>query len=513
MISGRRSEADGDLRRIYFQLELLDGTEALAEAGEQPQISVNGGAWGDTDNLLVLIGNARYYVELTQEEYDLKDGSVIESRYKGAGVTFEATGTTIQITEATNKEIFDRFDEIAPLQHFMEASSSVVEGSVISGTYLLTQIEDGSYWITAPDAVNGLEQILDFDIGTGRVPSLIEITGYWKNTGPPGFVDVDIYDHELLDWVQLSTLDNRLDSENSNQDYIFIPQSSHVDPVTGIVQVRLRGDDTGANDRMRIDKMVVDSFSSGSAGLTPANIAAAVWGFKPGDVHDHDTTAFGLRAASLSLGEVTDVTDAQNFQLLNMQAAADTFKGAVVYVHDESTDVYHKGIIATHDASGNVTLADPLDILPEVGDGFILFNYNFNPAYDSVDVGTIGGAPVAGDVITGIYQRKVTIKDGRDQIVFVGDSPTLEVVAPEGWDFITGGKRVFFSAAVTPGGARKIDNQEATVTGINTAEVTLLDTDLDVVQTYEAEFIQTDADGSSNILTIARFRLAVRQDL
>jgi len=511
MISIRANESDGDIRRVYFRLELLDGSQATGENGGQPQISINGAAFVNSANTLVHLTGDSYYLELSQSEVNIKDGSVIESRYENVGVTFAASGTTAQITEATNKEIYDRFDELAPLQHFMEASSSVVEGSVISGTYLLTQIEDGSYWITAPDAVNGLEQVLDFDIGTGRVPSLIEITGYWKSTPPTGFVDVDIYDHEISDWVQLSTLDNRLESENSNQDYIFIPKSSQVDPVTGLVQIRLRSESVGANDRLRIDKMVVDSFASGSAGLTPANIAAAVWGFKPGDVHDHDTTAFGLRAASLSLGEVTAVTDAQNFQLLNMQAAADTFKGALVYVHDETNDVYHKGVIATHDASGNVTLADPLDIVPEVGDGFILFNYNFNPAYDSVDVGTIGGSPVAGDVVSGVFQVKVTVKEGRDAIVFTGDSPTLNLVAPEGWNFT--GKRVFFSAAEVPGGARKIDNQEATVTGITSAEVTLLDTDLDTVETYEAEFIQTDADGVSNVLTIARFRLAVRQDL
>ncbi len=511
----RRSESTAALRRVPFQLvDATDGiTPELGEVGGQPQISIAGAAWVNTDGVLVVIGNGRYYVELTEAETDYVEGTLIETRYKSAE-TAEALGALVQITEATNKEIYDRFDEISPLQHFMEASSSVVEGSVVSGTYLLTQIEDGSYWITKPDPVNGLEQILDFDIGTGRVPSLLSITGYWKTTPPTGFADVDIFNHETNDWDQLSNFDTRMDSENSNQDYIYIPSSNHVDPVTGIVQIRLRSVSTGANDRMNLDKVGLDSFTSGSAGLTPANIATAVWSFKPGDVHDHATTAFWLRAASISNGAVESVVDAQNFKVDSLKGDTDIFKGYIILVHDEDTDLYHRGVIASHDTVGNIVLADEMNILPEVGDGYLVFDNNFNPVYDSVDVGTIGGAPISGDaIITGIFQSKVTVRDGRDIIVYTGDYPTLELVAPTGWDFTGGaGKRVFFKTSLTPGGVEKIA-KEATVTGQTTAEVELTGPELDVVAAYEGEFYQTDADGVSNPLTIARFRLSVRQDV
>lgn len=92
----QQSEATAAYRRMYFHcVDATDGlTPETGEAAGQPQISVNGGAWGNTTNTLTAIGNGRYYVEITAAE--LGTLGIIEGRYKSAN-TAEALGTTLQV--------------------------------------------------------------------------------------------------------------------------------------------------------------------------------------------------------------------------------------------------------------------------------------------------------------------------------------------------------------------------------------------------------------------------------
>lgn len=69
-----------------FPVYLVDETDGITpetgEAGGQPQISKGGGAWANTTNTLVAIGNGAYYVELTATELDTLGPLLI--RYKSA---------------------------------------------------------------------------------------------------------------------------------------------------------------------------------------------------------------------------------------------------------------------------------------------------------------------------------------------------------------------------------------------------------------------------------------------
>jgi hypothetical protein len=102
MIDIKKNEATASLRRIYFHcVDVTDGmTPETGEADGQPQVSVNGDAFGTQEiiGVLVAIGNGRYYAELTQAGVNIADRSIIESRYKSAN-TAEAVGTTVQIME------------------------------------------------------------------------------------------------------------------------------------------------------------------------------------------------------------------------------------------------------------------------------------------------------------------------------------------------------------------------------------------------------------------------------
>jgi hypothetical protein len=93
-----RNEATAARRRVYFFcLDAIAGvTPVTTEAGGQPQVSVDGGAWTDTGiGVLVDIGNGHYYADLTQAVTDVAD-AVIKTRYKSAN-TIEFPGSTLVI--------------------------------------------------------------------------------------------------------------------------------------------------------------------------------------------------------------------------------------------------------------------------------------------------------------------------------------------------------------------------------------------------------------------------------
>lgn len=85
-------------RRVYFHL--VDATDGITpengEAAGQPQISSDGAAWTNTGiGTLTLIGNGRYYADLTQAVVSTA-GTIISSRYKSAA-TAECPGDTCHV--------------------------------------------------------------------------------------------------------------------------------------------------------------------------------------------------------------------------------------------------------------------------------------------------------------------------------------------------------------------------------------------------------------------------------
>ena len=99
------NEATSTKRRCYFHLvDATDGiTPETGEAGGQPQVSSNGGAWTNTGiSTLTAIGDGRYYADLTQTIVATA-GTQIETRYKSAN-TAECPGDSFQVTA------FDPYD-------------------------------------------------------------------------------------------------------------------------------------------------------------------------------------------------------------------------------------------------------------------------------------------------------------------------------------------------------------------------------------------------------------------
>lgn len=89
----RQSEPNATFRHFYvFLVDATDGiTPEVGEAGGQPQISTNGGGFGNTAAVLVAIGNGAYYVVLTAAEVATLGWILV--RYKSANTAeFDAPG-------------------------------------------------------------------------------------------------------------------------------------------------------------------------------------------------------------------------------------------------------------------------------------------------------------------------------------------------------------------------------------------------------------------------------------
>ena len=94
------NQATAAKRRVFFQVWSVIAAPGTmpsdSEAGGQPQISTNGGAWTDTGiGTLTLIGSGRYYADLTQTAVATA-GDLIQTRYDDAS-THESVGDSVHV--------------------------------------------------------------------------------------------------------------------------------------------------------------------------------------------------------------------------------------------------------------------------------------------------------------------------------------------------------------------------------------------------------------------------------
>lgn len=131
MILVQVNESTAARRTVMFQLvDATDGiTPETGEAGGQPQISVNGGAWTNTGiGVLSSIGNGRYTAILTQAIVQ-SAGTLIRTRYKSAN-TAECPGESVQVVGFDPTTDWATEDEI----------SAVVEALEVDGVPLLISL-------------------------------------------------------------------------------------------------------------------------------------------------------------------------------------------------------------------------------------------------------------------------------------------------------------------------------------------------------------------------------------
>ena len=158
----KQNEATAAKRRMYFHcVDATDGmTPENGEGGGQPQLSVNGASWANSTNTLVLIGNGRYYVELSAGE--VASVGVIEGRYKSAN-TAEIPGTTVQVVTP------DPYDVVSSIF----AKTGITQGGTWSFTKAVKILMAWTMGLAREKSGSpGVVEILDPDDGTTVIAEL-----------------------------------------------------------------------------------------------------------------------------------------------------------------------------------------------------------------------------------------------------------------------------------------------------------------------------------------------------
>lgn len=140
----KANESTAARRRIYFHLVDPDGiTPVTGEAGGQPQISTNGGAWTNTGiGTLTAIGNGRYYADLTQAAVATA-GDVIETRYKSA-TTAECPGDSVLVYTVDPATVAFIAQGNGTIQYVYTLTDSVTAGAIIGARITVTTDSAGT---------------------------------------------------------------------------------------------------------------------------------------------------------------------------------------------------------------------------------------------------------------------------------------------------------------------------------------------------------------------------------
>jgi len=198
---------------------------------------------------------------------------------------------------------------------------------VDSGTYEDTITDNDVYWQISPHADDALDMYLQFEIGTGRVPSSISFNGRF-DAHISRYCNVYAWNYLTSSWDQISNEDNRLSHATSDYDREYPLLPAHAS-VAGQVRIRIATTSVTTGDDLYIDMLLVSSVEAAGAGLTAAAIRDAIY---EGDItphHDHTAMAFHVATCFLYRGQITSVTSQTEIQDSSLPAAADLFNNHV----------------------------------------------------------------------------------------------------------------------------------------------------------------------------------------
>lgn len=245
-------EATAGRRR--FPLYLVDGTDGItAETGEaagQPQLSKNGGAFGNTSATLSAIGNGSYYVELTAAELDTL--GLITIRFKsGNTAEFSLTGQIVA---------YDPYAAYALASIATETRLAELDSGNIPTDLSGIQSDTDDIQSRLPTTLNGGR--MDADVGAlaGIVQSLTDLKDFADAGYDPG-----------TNKVQGVVL---VDTTSVNSDMVGTNSAALASVVGALADSASDGDPTVADTLMQYIKQLINVLV-GSAGVVAYPTAVA----------------------------------------------------------------------------------------------------------------------------------------------------------------------------------------------------------------------------------------------
>ena len=340
-------EVDATNHPGLYKLDIADGVFAA-------------GAWSA---VVTVIGTG---LDPTHIEYILS-GNTLDTIGSDVAAILVDTDTTIPglITAAS------------PSQHIPTANTENGNTTLDGGTFAsVSTNDDATYYQTGPGvAVGGfgLNCVLTFGIGTGRVPSTLTVDGHF-DSGAQRTVQVWAYDYILSAYVQLSN--SATDFGNSatdrTQQYAMNPTMQNV--TTGEVLVRFTSTSETITDVLEVDFCAVNSVAGAAAGLTADAIQAAVWA-RGHSGHDEETLGYVVGHTFLLQGNIVSATNSQRFVIDAGVATDDAYNGMVITLEDKTDDHYESRVIQDYDGGTKEIYVDRIfSFTPEAGDDYYILN-------------------------------------------------------------------------------------------------------------------------------------------
>lgn len=264
--------------------------------------------------------------------------------------------TVLDTIEDALLDLQDSMGLLAPLSDAAD-SEAVTYGSVIAGSYVNTQTDDDNRYTLAPEAVNGLDVTLTFNLGTDRAPTAVGINGYWN--GSSQYCDVYVLDALLSVWDKLTNSSTRMSSRNSDANYAYPLNREHIDPDTGDIKVRFVSTSTNTGHRLYLDRVLVNTVanSTGAAGAGGGGITAQdIWVYATRTL----TTEAGEPATSTEIAEAVmssliegTITLQQAMEVLLAVLVGKASGGGTTTITFRNTEDNTDRVVMTVDEDGN----------------------------------------------------------------------------------------------------------------------------------------------------------------
>ena len=322
----------------------------------------------------------------------------------------ELAGSTFDTASDSLESIRNAIISANPANHAATANAEVGNTTLDGGTYANTATDDTSRYQTGPGAAVGgfgLNCILTFNIGTGRVPSVVTVDGHFDASALRS-VQVWAYDYIAGAYQQLSNSATDFGNAISDTTQQYSMTANMVQISDGEVLIRFTSTSTTGTDVWECDYVNVTSVAMQSAGLTADAIQAAVWN-REGSGHDEETLGYNLSKTHIMGGQIVSATSATQFIIDGTVAANDCLNGMIIMLEDKTDDHYEIRRIVDSITSTNEIFVDrAFGFTPVALDDF----YIMSSGYGDVNVTHFEGSDASDqfdDILNKLYRIFATL--------------------------------------------------------------------------------------------------------
>jgi len=226
-------------------------------------------------------------------------------------------------------------------------------GTVVTGTWANTDLDNGVYWHINPTA-QGLNVWVSGCFGANRKLDSLKINGYFDATAAR-YVNINAFNWNNSTYEQITDEDTRMNGNASSDIDYRVTLLQRYANVNGCYMFEFTSNSTNTNDDLYLDQIIVDSISEG--GVSASEIANAVWDYDVTAHENHNGAGYRQKEGPcLVHGIISGVTSQTEFTGYDAPNTTDLYKWNRVRLHDHSGGVSCIRTIFTHDGTGNITL-------------------------------------------------------------------------------------------------------------------------------------------------------------